>query len=755
MADVKIRIIGEDEASDELDKIDGNMGGLGSAFEELTGSSLTTTAAFTALAGATQFAIQQAIEQERVMAQTANVIEATGGAAGLTAQQIADLAQAESQLTGLDDELIQGGENMLLTFKNIGGETFPAATRAMEDMAVAMAGGNLAAVDLQGTAIQLGKALNDPIAGLTALSRAGVTFSDEQKDLIRTLQESGDLMGAQAVILDELESEFGGAAKAAGDTLEGSLAKLNNTIGNLGAEIGGELIPILNDAAQAMLTILTASDKIRTATENHAKSVLSASGSYEEYVAEMTRVLEAQGFVVEVTEEGINVLERQGAGLFVATNQYRIYSQATYEAARASEEEALRLEAMQNSLENSQPSVSTSADLQRDFADTLYETSDGAQAAIDAYNAMVEAADTLAITQSGLAAGLSGELLDATTTYSESMDDLVADHQALAEEMQKLLDNGYSATSSQVQELTGALEENEVAQQAALEKMQLATAEMIYQQAAAGLDAAAALELANSMGLISEADYVVASSLEALRQQWDANRDGAITAAEGAEQFASQVALVNQAVANLQARGATVTFESLAKEMQNLATATEQADVAGTGEEFSSAQEAVEKYGEATGTAAENTDDVVSAADDAAGSVGGLGDKAGLAVKPVGDLAGEAERLADALGGMDTGINIRVSASGLQEAIDLVNNLKSTIDALPTSVTSTITVTVAEGSTAPPGADSINTANTAQGTGGVSASQVQINNYISDPLAAAMVLAQQDDLARQRAEAAM
>src|SRR3990167_4218727 len=112
-----------------------------------------------ALVGALKGSIEAAVEAERIMTQTEAVIKSTGGAAGLTAEQIGKLAASESRLTSIDDEVIQYGQNMLLTFTNIGGDVFPRATRAMQDMAVAFAQGDTSAIDLQGTAIQLGKAL--------------------------------------------------------------------------------------------------------------------------------------------------------------------------------------------------------------------------------------------------------------------------------------------------------------------------------------------------------------------------------------------------------------------------------------------------------------------------------------------------------------------------------------------------------------------------------------------------------------------
>ena len=64
--------------------------------------------------------------------------------------------------------------------------------------------------DAESAAIQMGKALNDPILGISALGRAGVQFTESQKEMIATLVESGDVVGAQSIILAEFD--YNGAA---------------------------------------------------------------------------------------------------------------------------------------------------------------------------------------------------------------------------------------------------------------------------------------------------------------------------------------------------------------------------------------------------------------------------------------------------------------------------------------------------------------------------------------------------------------
>jgi len=252
------------ETADGLAEVESRATSLGKALKQDAAGALgvfgvnleALNSPLTLLAQGIKSSIDAAQEQERIMSQTEAVIKSTGGAAGLTAKQVSDMAGAMSQMSSVDDEVVQSGQNMLLTFTNIGQETFPQATQAMLDMAIAMNKGQTANLDLQGTAMQLGKALNDPVAGITALTRAGVTFSEEQKAMIKQMVESGDVVGAQSIILKEVNKEFGGQAEAAGNTTAGKMEKVKNEIGNLAAAIGEKLLPILSDMLTRALEFL-------------------------------------------------------------------------------------------------------------------------------------------------------------------------------------------------------------------------------------------------------------------------------------------------------------------------------------------------------------------------------------------------------------------------------------------------------------------------------------------------------------------
>lgn len=207
-------------------------------------------------------------EAQKVAAGTEAVIRSTGGAAGVTAERVGQLATQLSRMSGADDEAIQGAENLLLTFTKIGGDIFPEATTAIVDMATAMNKGNAATADFQGATIQVGKALNDPIKGITALSRVGVSFTEQQKEQIKALVESGDVMGAQKIILKELQTEFGGAAKAFGQTDAGKQAKAMVDLGNAMEGIGAAIAPIVTKVASFVSTLAGAFQRLSPGMQN-------------------------------------------------------------------------------------------------------------------------------------------------------------------------------------------------------------------------------------------------------------------------------------------------------------------------------------------------------------------------------------------------------------------------------------------------------------------------------------------------------
>jgi len=177
------------------------------------------------------------METSQVLAQMDTVLKSTGSAAGMTKDSLLDLANSQSMLTTYSANANTATENLLLTFTNIGQKVFPDALKITNDMSIALG------QDTKSSAIQLGKALNDPIVGITALSRVGVSFTQGQKDQIKAMQAAGNVVGAQKIIMAELTKEFGGSAEAAGKTLPGQLKILKNTFLDVGSSVLDKALP--------------------------------------------------------------------------------------------------------------------------------------------------------------------------------------------------------------------------------------------------------------------------------------------------------------------------------------------------------------------------------------------------------------------------------------------------------------------------------------------------------------------------------
>lgn len=251
---IKVTTQGAKEAARDLDKLgkeakdaSGQVGGLGKTLATLGVGFIAGK-----LIGAGLSAIiQNTIEAEKAQSQLQAVLKSTGGAAGLTAQQLNLMAQSLQAVTTFDDEAITGAQSLLLTFTKIGRDVFPDATKAVLDISQALG------QDLKSSATQVGKALNDPIKGITALSRVSVAFSQTQKDLIKTLVETGRLADAQRIIIGELSTEFGGSATAAANTLGGAFKQLKNAAGDLlEGDTGGEGLVGIRDAVKDLTRTL-------------------------------------------------------------------------------------------------------------------------------------------------------------------------------------------------------------------------------------------------------------------------------------------------------------------------------------------------------------------------------------------------------------------------------------------------------------------------------------------------------------------
>lgn len=193
-------------------------------------------------------AVQGFVEQERAIADVDAALRSMGGASGKTAAELGKTADALEMRSLFDaDVILKQVTANLLTFGNVAGREFDRAQQAAVDMATRLGG------EPQAAAIMLGKALNDPAKGITALTRVGVQFTEQQKAQIKAMAAVGDTAGAQGVILAEVEKQFSGAAQAAADATP--WRKVQVAIGQAMDAIGGAILPLIGPVTAAIVTV--------------------------------------------------------------------------------------------------------------------------------------------------------------------------------------------------------------------------------------------------------------------------------------------------------------------------------------------------------------------------------------------------------------------------------------------------------------------------------------------------------------------
>jgi hypothetical protein len=229
--------------------VEGMQAGMEGFASGLKGA-LANIVSFEALAAVARRAVTEFAEAELATKRLEGVFKATGGAAGVTVGQIGALADEFERSRLVTAETVQQSAAVLMTFKSVAGDVFTEAISLAQDMSAVF--GN----DMKSAAMQLGKALEDPIKGISALSEVGVTFTDVQKDLIEGFVKTGQVAAAQREILATLAGQIGGAGEAEGDSLTGAFQRATSA---------------LNNMLERMLVASGAADALRASSERMAQ----------------------------------------------------------------------------------------------------------------------------------------------------------------------------------------------------------------------------------------------------------------------------------------------------------------------------------------------------------------------------------------------------------------------------------------------------------------------------------------------------
>ncbi len=201
-----------------------------------------------AVGGLARKFINETEEAEKSLALLRNALQNVGPAAKTSEKDLLAQATAIQTVTRFSDEAVQQTQALLLRI-GLTGDALKRATQNTADFAEAMQ------TDMVGAARTVGRALNDPVQGLTMLRRQGIAFTADQQAMIKALVESGQKAQAQAMVFDALEKKFKGAAEAGGNTLGGAMAKLKNAFGELfevGTKDSGKVVKGINDITSAL-----------------------------------------------------------------------------------------------------------------------------------------------------------------------------------------------------------------------------------------------------------------------------------------------------------------------------------------------------------------------------------------------------------------------------------------------------------------------------------------------------------------------
>lgn len=307
----------------DMDKANRGSKTMAAGWGKMLGVVAGVTAAVQAAGVAFRFlgdSIDEARAARKAMAQTAAAMKSMGRTESPKAlNKMIDSLEAAS---GIDGDNIREMTNVLLTFGNVTGDTFKQANALALDLSVAFG------KDLNSAATMVGKALNDPAKGLTALSRIGVQFTKQQEEQIKALTEGGQVAKAQKIILAELTKQVSGSAAAQADMAD----KVSVAWGNFKEEIGNVALDALAaltgmgnvDPAQALRKatkwIKQNKDDIIVALMSIGGGALRVGEYFLEMAAETTHAIGGMLKVLEplwwaMEKSGIPVISEMGSAL--------------------------------------------------------------------------------------------------------------------------------------------------------------------------------------------------------------------------------------------------------------------------------------------------------------------------------------------------------------------------------------------------------------------------------------------------------
>jgi hypothetical protein len=235
------------KGAEKLGKLSSDLGGIGGGLQRF-GIGMTKFVTVPLL-GVGAAATAMALEADKSAAKLNAAFKTMGKTSGKSLEQLEEQAIALGEATVFDDEGIMEAQAALLRFGAVSGDAFDRAIQASADFAAATG------KDLTASTVAFGKALADPVAGLSRLGRAGIVFTEQQKDQVKALVESGDQLGAQNVILSAIEEKYRDTNAVLQDSSAGIAAQAFEDLANAGEDLGAVFLPVIGTMAQGLSTL--------------------------------------------------------------------------------------------------------------------------------------------------------------------------------------------------------------------------------------------------------------------------------------------------------------------------------------------------------------------------------------------------------------------------------------------------------------------------------------------------------------------
>lgn len=313
------------ELTDLKNQTSNTANSMGSSFGLVATKAGLIAGALLAVKGAVdiaQQAVKNFIADARAFAKVTQAVKQTGGAAGFTAKELRKVAGELQTITGIfDEKILNDVTAQLLSFPKIAGDVFKRAQVAVLDLATLLDG------DLKGAAIQVGKALQDPVKGINAMTRSGVAFTEQQKEQIKTLVESGDLLKAQTIILDEINNQYGGQAEALAN-VDGGLKKFNASWGDFLERIGAKLIPLIAGVTSVLSDLITPAKTASELFEEQSEKVKLLDSNIPSLLKRYDELKNKTTLTTEESNELNTIIKKISDFMPTAVSSYNSYGEA-------------------------------------------------------------------------------------------------------------------------------------------------------------------------------------------------------------------------------------------------------------------------------------------------------------------------------------------------------------------------------------------------------------------------------------------